>query len=465
MKQTVNILKMMSLLLVAALTLTVSSCGDDDAPTFVNPNSGDADAAAAQGNTTTVTISLDGIAEGVSAEGIEVQLRNISTGSIFTQYADATGTAVFHVVPGIYEGTATGTSSVDGYLYTFNGNLGQIVVKENEAASVRIEMKSGRKGQIIIKELYNGGCSKDDGKSFQFDKCVILYNNSSQRVSAANLCFGFASPANAQANNKNYGEDGKLVYEAAGFIPAWHGIWYFPDTLTIEPYSQIVVNICGAIDNTLTVSNSVNYANAEYYCMYDPESGYNNPNYYPTPSEKIPTSHYLKAVELGLGNGWTFSVSSPAMILFQTKDVKPADYATNTANMWYDGGNEGNQVWACTKVHNEWIIDGIEVFAAAYKEGGDCVKRLTSDIDAGYVWLTNYQGHTLYRNVDKEATEALPENAGKLVYSYSLGVDSSTDPSGINAEASIKNGAHIVFMDTNNSSNDFHERQRCSLKD
>ena len=78
--------------------------------------------------------------------------------------------------------------------------------------------------------------------------------------------------------------------------------------------------------------------------------------------------------------------------------------------------------------------------------------------------LTSQLGHTLYRNVDKQATESLVENQGKLVYNYSLGVDLSTDPSTIDAEASIKNGAHIIYQDTNNSSNDFHERTTCSLR-
>ena len=78
--------------------------------------------------------------------------------------------------------------------------------------------------------------------------------------------------------------------------------------------------------------------------------------------------------------------------------------------------------------------------------------------------MTNFQGHSLYRNVDKAATEALPENKDKLVYNYALGVDDSSDPSGIDAEASIKNGAHIIYQDTNNSTNDFHERQACSLR-
>ena len=93
------------------------------------------------------------------------------------------------------------------------------------------------------------------------------------------------------------------------------------------------------------------------------------------------------------------------------------------------------------------------------------MKRLTADVDAGYVYMTNKLCHSIYRNVDKEATEALAENRGKLVYGYALGVDGSTDPSGIDAEESIKQGAHIIFRDWDNSNEDFHERLRCSLRD
>jgi hypothetical protein len=84
------------------------------------------------------------------------------------------------------------------------------------------------------------------------------------------------------------------------------------------------------------------------------------------------------------------------------------------------------------------------------------------------VVLTNQLGHSIYRNVNKEATEAIPENKGKLVYNYSMGTsdleEGSTDPSGIDAEASIKMGARIVYMDTNNSGNDFHQRKEASLR-
>ena len=322
--------------------------------------------------------------------------------------------------------------------------------------------------QIIIKEVYNGGCPKDEGTEFfQNDKCIILYNNCPQQAVVNNLCIGFTTPYNSEADNKNYDANGQLVYEAEGFIPAQNGIWYFPQSLVIEPWSQVVVNVHGAIDNTQTYSQSVNYANADYYCMYDPESGYSNVSYYPTPSSLIPTSHYLRAVKFGQGNAWPLSVSSPAFFIFQPQQDSPVDFATNPDNLWYSPTVAQTPVYACVKVPVEWIIDGVEVFNAAKKE--DNKKRLTADIDAGYVYLTNKLGHSIYRNIDKEMTEALPENAGKLVYintslTSTRAMDAG-DPNGIDAEASIKNGAHIVYLDTNYSTDDFHERNTCSLRD
>ena len=378
-------------------------------------------------STGVVAITLTGIDDDLS--GLDVQLRNISTGSIFVDTTDKQGTALFSVTPGLYEASASQTRFGTGNeYYSYNGMSGQITVLKDRQTTAAITMKRAVISRLVIKELYCGGCMADDGITpFYYDKCIILYNNS----------------AEAQATNNNYTADGSLNYEGEGFTPLWNGIWYFPATLTIEPYSQVVVNIHGAINNTLSYSNSVDYAKADYYCMFDPESGYNNQRYCPT------------------GNAWPLSNSSPAIVLFQTKDVTPADFAANTANYWYDGGSS-NAVKRCVKVPNKWIIDAIEVFSSDYAT--QCVKRLTADIDAGYVWMTNKKGHAVYRNVDRQATESLAENEGRLVYNYSLGVDDSTDPSGIDAEASISNGAHIIYQNTNNATNDFHERQLCSLR-
>ena len=42
--------------------------------------------------------------------------------------------------------------------------------------------------QIVIKELYNGGCPKDEASgAFQFDKSIILYNNRFCRLRSSNI--------------------------------------------------------------------------------------------------------------------------------------------------------------------------------------------------------------------------------------------------------------------------------------
>ncbi len=397
--------------------------------------------------------------------GVTVQLKDASA-SVTEGTTDASGIVEFSVPAGLYEISSSSTYQTNDYLCYFNGVKSNVVVSQNAETQVNLELtKSYNSSSVIIKELYNGGCPKDDGGTsfFQMDKSFILYNNSAKAAMLENLAFGFAGPYNAEASNGWY-TNGTLSYASEDYIPALNGIWYFQNSVIIEPYSQIVVNCMGAIDNTKTYSQSVNYANADYYTMYDPDAGYTNTSYYPTPSDAINTSHYLKAVKYGLGNAWPLSVTSPAVFIFSTgDDTTPVAYAADNSNIVYEPGKAQTAVNANLKVKKDWILDGMEVYTSTAIDQSS--KRLTSDIDAGYVALTNKLGYVLYRNVNKDATEALAENSGKLVYSYSQGVGSSTDPSGIDAEASIKNGAHIIYMDTNNSTSDFHERQKSSLRE
>lgn len=336
-------------------------------------------------------------------------------------------------------------------------------IQTSAVSKVSFSLPDVNADQIVIKELYFGGCPKDEGSgAFQQDKGFVLYNNCGQQAVVNNLGIAFCNPYNAHGSNDWYDEEGNLYYADKGFLPANDGIWYLQSPLVIEPYSQVVVSCMGSVDNTQTYSQSVNYANPDYYCMYDPESGYTLASYYPTPSELIPVSHYLKAVRVGQSTAWALSMSSPAFYIFRAINTDLGEYGTNVDNITYAPNSKQSNSDRCLIIPIEWVIDGVEVYAEANVSSSQ--KRLTADVDAGYVTAVNKLGHTVYRNVDKEMTEALPENAGKLVYNYSMGVGDSTDPSGIDAEASIKNGAHIVYLDTNNSTTDFHERQKFSIR-
>lgn len=402
-----------------------------------------------------VTITLMYENEVFAEDGITVTLTATDNSASY-QAETAAGVATFSVLPGLYNATAT----VHTVQTVYNGTVA-VTVSAAADNSYDLELTASEASQLLIKELYIGGCQKDDGSgTFMYDKYVILYNNGATELNISDVGLAFLDPFNSNSTNK-YMVDGVLSYASQGWLPAGYAIWWFTsDDVILQPYSQVVIVIEGAIDNTVTYSNSVDLSDGSYYACYDPEAGFTNASRYPNPSANIPTSHYLNTFLYGKGNAWAISNTSPAFFILEYADIEA--FSKNEANYDY------TSTMPNVKVPNEWVVDGIEVYRAG--EEAKNAKRFTPDIDAGYVYHTTKFGYTLYRNVDKAATEALPENEGKLVYNYAdgtVGIDETygtTDPSGIDAEASMANGAHIIYMDTNNSTNDFHQRRASSLK-
>lgn len=386
---------------------------------------------------------------------------NLSDGSVsFDAVTGASGNATFKVPAGLYTASASFKRSYGGKIYNYNGST-QVQAVKGGADKFNLPLTRSTASQLIIKEVYNGGCMDNAGsKNYQFDKYIIIYNNSDTEVDASNMCIAMAQISNTKAQNKYAAEDGSLTYEAEGWCPASFSIWWFQDgvNVTIPPYSQIVVAINGAIDHTVTYSNSVNLANADF-CMYDPESGFNHASYYPAPSASIPANHYMKTYVFGLGTAWSFPMQCAAPFLIMP-DVDIQTFVKNPANFDNKAINlSGNYA----KIPQSWILDALDIWTAA--DETKYFGRFPAVNNTGYQVLTNKLGYTTYRNVDKEATEAIAENEGKLVYNYDGAVNNDdTDPSGIDAEASIANGAKIVYMDTNNSANDFHMRKFASIR-
>jgi hypothetical protein len=425
-----------------------------------------------------VTVQLEYPNGFKSEAGVEVTLKNTTTNDVNKAETNADGVAVFTVIAGLYEATVSEVRSDEVFRYIISGRNGAISVTDAwmngtpvllplavETVAQPVEGDPSPYGKLVIKELYIGGCQKNDlSGAFIMDPYIIVYNNSSQPASIKNLSLGGIFPSNAHASNY-FLKDGELTYANLGWLPAHFGIWTVQDDKTLAPGEQIVIAINGAIDHTVTYSNSVNLANADYYVCYDIEK-WSLASYYPAPSELIPTSHYLKAYKFAGAGGtaWVLSTIDPAAIIFAPRDdIALNEFTTVPENLVYhtDTGAPGNGTQVALKVPTAWVLDGIEVY---YEGNANNKKRLTLGVDVGNIEFTNNQGHTLYRNVDKVATEAIIANTGKLIYNYSLGFEDSTDPSGIDAEASIRNGARIIYKDTNNSTNDFHQRSRASLR-
>ena len=455
--------KIQSLFYLAALALLLfpSSCEDDP---IIGVQTFD------------VIVQLEYPAPFEPAGGVAVRLRNLTTGAVDENVADSAGAATFTVVAGVYEATVSEERADEYFRYILTGSRLNIAVTDTWLSDIPVPLPLTATtlpkpaegdvspfGKLIIKELYVGGCQKDDGSgAWTRDAYLIVYNNSNQPAAIDNLAIGTCFPHNAHAT-AYFWVDGAWTYANENWLPSVYGAWQITNKDTLAPGEQRVIVVYQAIDHTPVYSQSVNLANPAYYVAYDPESGYNNTSYHIPPSELIPTAQYLKAYRLPgvTANAWTISINSPALYLFTPSDgTSLADFANDPENKVLHGSGLGQ---GTLKVPRTWILDAIEVFQE--DRVADSKTRFTPDVNVGYVPYTNNYGYTLYRNVDKAATEAILGNAGKLVYNYSLGVDESADPSGIDAEASIRNGAFIIYRETNNSTNDFHQRSRASLRD
>lgn len=410
--------------------------------------------------TVEVAVQLLYPADAEQAAGVKINARS-TAGMGYEAATDADGKATFKLPVGIYEVSATDKRNTNGKSIVYSGSQSNLAVTTGNNAPVRLTMIESVINQIVIKELYSGGCQKNDGSgAYYYDKYVVLYNNSNDDAQLQHMCLAMALPYNATVNNSDM-QNGSLFYEAEGWIPAGLGYFYFPNSTVLKPGEQIVVAFNNANDNTNTYSNSIDLSNSEYYVTYAPEA-FTNTSYHPAPSANIPTNHYLPGFKYGTGNAWPLSNTSPAFFLFVPENMTPDEFAADASNISLYGGS-ASQVRK--KVPVEWVIDGMEIFKYGAANNS---KRLTPAVDGGAVELNSTFGYSIYRNVDKSATEAIAANAGKIVYNYALGTtaqNGSTDPSGIDAEASIRLGARIIYADTNHSGNDFHQRAHASLKD
>ena len=359
-------------------------------------------------------------------------------------------------------GSYTASVSFKSGNTNFNGTK-QVVIDEAFADTVKIDITASNSSALIIKELYNGGCKQNNGTSnYINDKYIIIYNNSDTEVDASRMCLTMAQIVNTSSTNKYPVTNGIIEYEPLGWTPANYGIWWFKKgtQVKIAPYSQISIAITGAIDHTKTYTNSVDLSNVDY-CLYHPESGFNGAAQYPAPSTSIPASNYMQTYEFGMGTAWAMPLNNAApFILIPDEDVDITEWVKDEANFINRGTNKSTNY---AKVPTTWVLDALEEWSAA--DETKYILRFPSAVNTGYNVMVNALGYSQYRNVDKAATEAIAGNAGKLVYNYAGAVSQDdTDPSGIDAEASIAAGAKIVYMDTNNSANDFHQRKVASLK-
>ena len=408
-----------------------------------------------------ITVQLQSADGALAVEGIPVALADEDGLTSYEAATDASGKATFKVPAGTYTASATYKTAEDGQRVAFNGSNSAIVVKEG-ATSFAIELNKIVSQQVIIKEVYTTGCPNGESNTYSNDAYVILYNNSDLEADASDIVFAGMAPSMPSAA-KNYYTDGEnLLFEHEDWLPAYSALWFFDSEVKIPPYSQIVIALFGGVDHTQTVTASVNLSDPSYYWMNNKSIEAFTHNKYSI-SESIPTEHYLSGAQINMGTAWVVSNATPGFYIARMSKEDAIALAQNKDA--YDTSLGTTAALANAKFPKSKVIDAVEIWGTA--SIAKSKNRYSADILTNYIVITNNKGYSVYRNVDKEATEALEENAGKLVYDYAGGtedVEGSTDPSGIDAEASVAAGAHIIYSDTNDMAKDYHVRKVASIK-
>ena len=358
-------------------------------------------------------------------EGVPVSVEEVNLGTSYSRVTDASGQAEFAVPTGLYR---VSISDVTGD-QIFNGTADKVLVTDKSSV-LSLALQHSVAGSIVIKEIYCGGCKRlpQEG-DYQVDQYLILHNNDFRVQYLDGLCIGGLHPYNAMATNPFISKDpstGETVY--APYIPIAEAVWQFGGDGTrfpLNPGEDAVVCLRGAIDHTVQYPLSVNLDKPDYFVCYN-NTYFTNTTYHPVPGSNISQERYLEVVvKTGIANAFTFSINSPAVVLYRAQGMTMREYVqTPDAVIPIPGGGNAQ----VTAIPPEWIVDAVEVFSGASSSNA---KRLMPSLDAGYVTLSDtFLGHTLHRLTDEQASAT---------------------------------AGYEVLKDTNNSSTDFYEREKQSL--
>ena len=369
-------------------------------------------------------VTLDYPEGAESCEGVAVQAEDINLGSRYSALTDAAGKAVLDLPVGLYRFSVSEIRDED----IFNGTMDNYPVKG--ATQLSVALGHSRTGKLVIKEIYCGGCMKAPQEgTYQSDKYLIIHNNYHEVQYLDSLCVGSLFPYNATASNPFLTfNPATYSLELPDYLPIAECVWQFGGDGTsfpLEPGADAVVCLNGAIDHAAMYPLSVNLDKEDYFVCYNPTLYYNT-LYHPAPGPHIQAERIMNLlIKLGQANAYTFSMSSPAAVLFHAPEGMTMSGYLQTQGAVIQIPGSTNKV---AVVRPEWVVDAVEVFNGASSSNA---KRLLPSLDAGYVFQSGvYLGHSLMRRTDEELSAVV---------------------------------GYEVLVDTNNSSVDFYESEKQSL--
>jgi len=286
---------------------------------------------------------------------------------------------------------------------TVSGSLNNHLIRDNQTIQLTTNLSINR--DIIIGKIYYAGSKDNNNRNYMPGKYLELYNQSDREVDVSGLYIGLVEAESTQAytldNLHEAFADSVVLLKQVFRIPA-------DNPFMVKPGGTVLI-VNSATDHTDNNDMENDLADADFEAKDNSGRTQNNPN---TPALELVYTMYPSISNMNLVQSGPCSV-----VIFRTDD----DVAALPLTYPY-GKTTGNQ-WLLLPCRH--VIDAVEVLANRATGIDVKTKRLYQSLDAGYTNIEAKSGYT-----------------GEVVY----------------RRTSDKRGAdgHLILVDTNNSSSDFH---------
>ena len=332
-----------------------------------------------------------------------------------TATTDAQGIATFQgIIPDVYDISCSWEITGQQYQQltgdqqvvsgcTVSGSLNSHLISEEQTIQLSTNLSINR--DIIIGKIYFAGSKDNNNRTYMPCKYIELYNQSNSSVDASGLYIGIIEAESTQAYTlENLHEafaDSVVLAKQVFRLPA-------DQPFMVQPGGTVLI-VNSAADQTENNSMERDLTGADFEAKDVSGRTQNNPN---TPALELTYTMYPSISNMNLVQSGPCSI----VIFRTTEDV------TAWPTTYPYGKTTGNQ-WLLIPVRH--IIDAVEVLANKSTGVDVSTKRLYPTLDAGYTNIeakSGWTGEVVYRRTsDKRGTDG-----------------------------------HLILVDTNNSSNDFH---------
>ncbi len=281
----------------------------------------------------------------------------------------------------------------------FNGDVQ--IMETNPQLNISLTLVENSVEKFVISELYYKGSKTPENKTYSYDQFIEIYNNSNEILYLDGLCFGY-NQASSYSMTKWLNESGELMDQ----LPVFGYSWMIPGNGTdrpLEPGKSIIISTI-PINHTTVNSNSFDLSNADW-------------QFYINTSEraiKYPDTKSLTMFGLTLSpnaSRYPIHMGGPAAFIYRLPNNSITEYESDPNSIQLRPGSTRTDA---AMVNKSWVIDAVECVKSESKK----VKRLHSTLDAGYVFGTEYG-----KSISRKVKETI--------------------------------GDRVVYMDTNNSTDDF----------